>query len=687
VRNQNDAGLRDVRVQGGTAGSNQEGLGLLQPQSVQPVQSGSVVGGQDSVQDEITGTAGTRASTDELTAGRDADVIRDEAEKKIRELLVASFGERDTNIIYDVLMNDLSGPQIAKKYGISQQRVDQIAGPKAQKTWGPRIEKGAKRLGMSIDQVEAMFAPFESDKTISNSDAIAEAQARLDAELLGKELPKASTDQVDNTEAEAEPEERIDIESTTRTLSDEFDKDSADSEYGSELGTDDLFDKDTEGTSKNKGFRVFKVGKSGEVGADDASANNRSYAKFKENGASKLKEFEVNNILAEVEDLTDSELLELLARAKQLEVLRLAEAEEKRNKGKKDAVQKSSTEEVPVRKRSEASGKVAEGDTKERKAAAESEAKTEEVVVKTPEEQWTETVAPFDGAPWADLSKEQQDRWADLVNHGTADLAAANTIARQMKGADREAKVKLTPEQKLFFKSLDYSENIKSGEKTYEAAEVTPNELFELFPGIRVVDDMFARLNLSQVVSGVQKILVFKGPVQNAAMVVHRQMPNGSIQTMLAFNESTLSSTDQDSLGYTFTHETGHLVDYAGFGGVYSSHPDMGFVVKNGKYVSTGSVSRAFVNWVNNPNTNPELTELMMYPLQYTPDQMEMQEMKEELFAQGWALFLNPKYNRMMSEQAPAVYQFYSVGIQPCCADSPRLQYKLAVGRRSPRSS
>ena len=571
---QNNAGIREVPVQGGAAGPSQGGTGLLQPQRVQPVGAGSVVGGQNSLEDDTGGTGGTRSSANELPTGNVPDAELTQAETQIRELLVATFGERDTGIIYDVLMNDMSGPKIAKKYGISQQRVDQIAGPKAQARWGERIKMGATKLGMTIDQVEALFTPFENntakdiDTAAINADAIAEAQARLDAELLGKE------NQPDTTEDTAQPEEEVqpvDVESTTRRLSDEFDKDAP----GGRGFGNDLSGNDGESTPKNAGVRIFEIGKSGEVGVEDASSSNRSYAKFKKSGAAKLEEYEINNILAEVEDLTDDEVTSLIDRARELETLRLAEAEEKRNKGKKSAVQESSTEEVPVRQRAGRGKAVAEGNTEGGKVASEGKAETkaevketpakntvwqnpskatavnspfgyaevdgvkyqfgnhgngkfeieispiggsasEGVVVrdngdkragvmypgskapsyipasvaplltklsqtkvgdtaardalmgkiseafnnvvnqaeeaKTPEQQWTEAVAPFDGAPWDSLSKDQQDRITDLVQRKQFNLAAANKIAGEKPAAPVET---TTAEQKADAKIVE----------------------------------------------------------------------------------------------------------------------------------------------------------------------------------------------------------------------------------------
>lgn len=71
---QSDAGVRAVPEQGGTTSTDGERTGLLQSEQFQPVGAGSNVGGQDSVQNDAGGTDGTRLSSDQLTAGRDASI-------------------------------------------------------------------------------------------------------------------------------------------------------------------------------------------------------------------------------------------------------------------------------------------------------------------------------------------------------------------------------------------------------------------------------------------------------------------------------------------------------------------------------------------------------------------------------------------------------------------------------------
>ena len=442
---QNNAGIRKVSVQGGAAESSQGGTGVIQSQSIQPVGAGSVAGGQNSLENDTSGTGGARSSTNELptTNTNVPDRELTEAEAQIKELVVAAFGKRDANIIYDVLVNDLSGPKIAKKYGISQQRVDQIAGPKAQKGWSKRIEKAAGRLGMTIDEVEALFEPHKNNTseankekenqlsaaTTSQADAIAEAQARLDAELAsqGDQPPTNEDDTKPEKEKEVQP---VDIESTTRKLSDEFDKDAA---YGRGFG-DDLSGDREKAPKYGAGIRIFQIGQSGEVGLEDASSSNRSYAKFKKSGAAKLEEYEVNNILAEVEDLTDDEVTSLIDRARELETRRIAKAEEERNKGKENAVQESSTEEVPVRQRAGRGKAVAEGNTKGSKAAPEGKAKTKTEVKETPRNQVGKDPDSYINTN-AQIARDQSDRMGltDKIEAAFARGLTAKQVTSELK--------------------------------------------------------------------------------------------------------------------------------------------------------------------------------------------------------------------------------------------------------------
>jgi hypothetical protein len=107
--------------------------------------------------------------------------------------------------------------------------------------------------------------------------------------------------------------------------------------------------------------------------------------------------------------------------------------------GEENAVQESSTEEVPVRKRTGGGKKVGKGNAKGGKAAGETEVKVEPKQeakpeeVKTPAEQWSEVskLAP-ELPPYDVLRKSEKDRWDDLVHRGQANLAAAVKIVGEI---------------------------------------------------------------------------------------------------------------------------------------------------------------------------------------------------------------------------------------------------------------
>jgi hypothetical protein len=157
-QNEATAGVGAVSEQSQSAGAD----GGVQPGIVQPVQSGSVAQGSPSVQTgSSTGEgirdAETRDAVDGRTDGGNEKAKIDEREQLVKRLLVEAFGTRDAEIILEVFKNELSKAEIGKKYGLSQQRVDQIAGPRAQETWFARIQIAARRLGLGDDAIARLL--------------------------------------------------------------------------------------------------------------------------------------------------------------------------------------------------------------------------------------------------------------------------------------------------------------------------------------------------------------------------------------------------------------------------------------------------------------------------------------------------------------------------------------------------
>ena len=133
------------------------------------------------------------------------------------------------------------------------------------------------------------------------------------------------------------------------------------------------------------------------------------------------------------------------AKAEQLQKLwaDYAKSQEKRRakgeavveEGDENAVQESSTEEVPVQKRTGGGKKVGKGNAQGGKAAGKAEVKqeTKPEEIKTPAEEWANLskLAP-ELPPYDVLTNSEKTRWDDLVRRGQANLAAAVKIVGEV---------------------------------------------------------------------------------------------------------------------------------------------------------------------------------------------------------------------------------------------------------------
>lgn len=164
--NETTTGVGAVSEQSQPAGSD----GSLQPGVLQSIQPGSVAQGSSGVQTGSRTGEGVRdAQTSNAVDGRtdsgNEKAQIDEREQLVRRLLVEAFGTRDAEIILEVFRNELSKAEIGKKYGLTQQRIDQIAGPRAQETWFARLQIAAKRLGLSNDAIGRLLENTYADES------------------------------------------------------------------------------------------------------------------------------------------------------------------------------------------------------------------------------------------------------------------------------------------------------------------------------------------------------------------------------------------------------------------------------------------------------------------------------------------------------------------------------------------
>lgn len=382
-----------VSEQGRPAEAGGGVTGTVRPSEVRPIGAGGNVAlpspvqnvGQGSVRARVEPSAG-RVSNAIPSVGQEAQVIpedRIEAIERVRDIVNSAFGTRDGGIVMEYLTGEKTSVQIAKEYGVSDARIAQIAGPKAQETWGARMFAAAKRLGYTKDDVYNLLVKSTAEAetqteagTLTEEDLDFEAAAAREAAVSDEAGPTMA----EEAAVEAEPEEQT-------------------------LGREETGEKEGGGAS---GFRVFNPQVSGATELEDAAAKNRTYQKFKKKGVEGLKDFELNNLAID-ERIVDAELDAIVKEINRREEIRIA-------KGEEGAVQKRSAKRVSVRKQAEARQGVREEDTEGREAAAEAEQVDEEVSPLTVEEQaeraWNRGIKDFPDAPkFSELSAEQQTDW------------------------------------------------------------------------------------------------------------------------------------------------------------------------------------------------------------------------------------------------------------------------------------
>ncbi len=78
-------------------------------------------------------------------------------------ILQQIFGQRNGDIIFDVVGMGMPEPEAATKYGLSRQAIQKIAGATGQKTWPNRIAEAKKKFGLTDAQIADAFnvAPQE----------------------------------------------------------------------------------------------------------------------------------------------------------------------------------------------------------------------------------------------------------------------------------------------------------------------------------------------------------------------------------------------------------------------------------------------------------------------------------------------------------------------------------------------
>lgn len=214
--NEATTGVGAVSEQSQPAGSD----GSLQPGVLQSIQPGSVAQGSSGVQaGSRTGEGIRDAQTSNAVDGRtdsgNEEAQINEREQLVKQLLVEAFGTRDAEIILEVFRNELSKAEIGKKYGLTQQRIDQIAGPRAQETWFARLQIAAKRLGLSNDAIgqllENTYAEESTEEIVDDRAdfATGREEAADDATPSFSDEQNLNEDELDQAEAFGDEERGV----------------------------------------------------------------------------------------------------------------------------------------------------------------------------------------------------------------------------------------------------------------------------------------------------------------------------------------------------------------------------------------------------------------------------------------------------------------------------------------------
>ena len=458
---QDNAGLRNVPVQGGTGKATDGGDGNVRPTQVQPVGATGLGEGSLGLQVGQLPTEGIRAGTSADTSVGDGQPTPNtqvigapnEATQAIvgggqvsgeqQQAPAAQVGgqsvqagpriyatppsyyatdlshiqsERRVNIILDLLTTVLKPQQERKNTVPAETRAELLRLALMEQMPHKTI---AEVTGLKVDtvekQLERMGVKLQDGEFQVVDPALAVSVANAAANYRSPEFP----DGIGEGELMALYTTRYEGEDApTQSMADEFEQEAKpEAKLQEELRGKD------EGEGKTMGVVATAGGSQGAVeGTDDAF-----FAKVGKLQA--MLDMASDADKPNVQKQLDAAWAQYgKKQTKRIEANRLEEVE-----GEEDAVQEPSTEEVPVRKRARGGKAVGEGNAKGGKAAAKSETKVEEpkqeVVVQTPEEQWSALAEQFPGMPpYESLTKDEKIRWDDLASRGVANLAAANKI-------------------------------------------------------------------------------------------------------------------------------------------------------------------------------------------------------------------------------------------------------------------
>jgi len=460
---QTTTGLGAVSVEGGTGQANDGNDGNVQSSNVQSVGTGSLPAGSLGLQTGQQAGEGIRTGT-----GADTSVVDGNASTQV----IGATNEQASQ-------SALGGGETS---GQSQQagaaNLDQQSVQDGSRTYDPRITfystdlshiSSERRIEIISDLLLKVLAPKQERKNTVPAATRAEilrlalleqfrhtdiaAYTGLKVDAVQKQLERMGVKLVDGEFQVIDPEFAARIVATaTSYRSPEFPDGIGQGELsglyntryeGEEQSAASLAEELEAGEQEGKPGAKLQEELGGKEDAEGQTMGTVSTA----GGSQGAVDSEAAAFFDKVEKLqTELEALppkdpRRAAKAEQLQKLwaDYAKSQEKRRakgeavveEGDENAVQESSTEEVPVQKRTGGGKKVGKGNAQGGKAAGKAEVKQEAKPeeIKTPAEEWANLskLAP-ELPPYDVLTNSEKSRWDDLVRRGQANLAAAVKI-------------------------------------------------------------------------------------------------------------------------------------------------------------------------------------------------------------------------------------------------------------------
>ena len=133
----------------------------------------------------------------------------------------------------------------------------------------------------------------------------------------------------------------------------------------------------------------------------------------------------------------------------------------------------------------------------------------------------------------------------------------------------------------------------------------------------------------------------------------------GNMVNIVGISDLMLRNNHVDAIKHVINHEIGHSVDEAAYDGIYSSQPEFNVnkVKKDGTFDPSymGSVMKELYKLFE---TNPEFG-FLEYPFDAKGANNNSQVVRGEVFAQIFAVMLDPDARAALKQQAPITYDFF----------------------------